>query len=161
MVKFLLQPISRFIFSLRKSCWHYATAEVQLVSSPIDWGIWPLFAAVSVRWRQSWCSGRLLQWQHRQSELPSPSPGPPARRVQINAGCLHPAPPGDCQRGTSSECCRSLSPQVCKETHTRKNKGSLCKPISICWMHRICCLVRPEQYPWATSALLTFVKKGC
>lgn len=89
-----------------------------LLPSPIDWGTWPLFAAALVQWRQSWCSGRLLQWQHQRSELPSPSPGPPRLPVRINAGCLHPALPGDCQTGTSSEHCRSLPPQACK-VHTQ------------------------------------------
>lgn len=93
---------------------------ILLAPSPIDWGTWLLFAAVLVQWRRSWCSGRLLRWQHQQSELPSPSPGPPGLRVRTNARCLHPAPPGDCQRGTSSEHCRSLPPQVCKVyTHTQ------------------------------------------
>lgn len=154
---------SCFIFSLRKLCQHYPMAHcgTQLVPSPIDWGTWPLFAAVLVQWRQSWCSGRLLQWQHQQSELPSPSLGPPGLRVQINAGCLHPAPPGDCQTGTSSECCHSLSPQVCKYTHIHTHtKTVFVKSILICWMHRICFLVKLDEYPWAKSDLLTFVIKS-
>lgn len=146
---------SKFSFSVSSKTW-WIVADVRLVCSPTGWGIWPLFAAVSVQWHQSWCSARLLQWRHQRSELPSPAPGPPAPQVQISAGCLHPAPPGDCQRGTSSECCRSLSPQVCKKT---RNKDSLCQPILMCWMHRICCHVKVEQPPWAKNALLTFVKR--
>lgn len=109
-----------FVSSLSQN---YAMAHygMCLVSSPIDLGTWSLFAAVLVQWRQSWCSGRLLQWQHQRSELPSPSPGPPGLRFRINAACLHPAPPGDFQRGTSSEYCRSLPPQACKKyTHAHK-----------------------------------------
>lgn len=118
-----------------------------LVPSPTDWGTWPLFAAVLVQWHQSWCSGRLLQWQHQQSELPNPSPGPPRLQVQINAGCLHPAPPGDCQTGTSSEHCRSLPPQVCK-AHTHIHT------VLILWIYRMCCLEEKKEQLWAKRALL-------
>lgn len=82
---------------------------------PVNWGTWPLSVAVLALWRQSWCSGRLLQWQQRQSEPPSPSLGPPGLQVQINVGCLHPALPGDCQKATSSEHCCFLSPRPCKK----------------------------------------------
>lgn len=96
-------------------------------ASPTDLETWPLFAAVLVQWHQSWCSETLLQWQHQQSEHPSLSPRPPGLQVQINAGCLRPTPPGDCQTGTGSEYCCFLSPQACKVYKTHKITGLICR----------------------------------